>query len=140
MARTEHISRLAELELFSSCSKKDLQTIAKSSTEVDVLAGATIVEQGDMGTEAFVILDGEAVVKRNGRKIASLTAGDEIGELSLLDRGPRTAYVEAVTDMRLLRINSKDFSSLLQETPGLAMKMLASLAGRVRELDRKIFC
>jgi CRP/FNR family transcriptional regulator, cyclic AMP receptor protein len=139
MARTEHISRLAELELFSSCSKKDLQTIAKSSTEVDVLAGATIVEQGDMGTEAFVILDGEAVVKRNGRKIASLTAGDAIGELSLLDRGPRTAYVEAVTDMRLLRINSKDFSSLLQETPGLAMKMLASLAGRVRELDRKIF-
>ena len=79
MARTEHISRLAELELFSSCSKKDLQTIAKSSTEVDVLAGATIVEQGDMGTEAFVILDGEAVVKRNGRKIASLTAGDAIG-------------------------------------------------------------
>ncbi len=139
MARTEHISRLAELELFSSCSKKDLQSIAKSSTEVDVLAGATIVEQGDMGTEAFVILDGEAVVKRNGRKIASLTAGDAIGELSLLDRGPRTAYVEAVTDMRLLRINSKDFSSLLQETPGLAMKMLASLAGRVRELDRKIF-
>ena len=139
MARTEHISRLAELELFSSCSKKDLQTIAKSSTEVDVLAGATIVEQGDMGTEAFVILDGEAVVKRNGRKIASLTAGDAIGELSLLDRGPRTAYVEAVTDMRLLRINSKDFSSLLKETPDLAMKMLASLAGRVRELDRKFF-
>lgn len=139
MARSEHINRLGDLELFSGCSKKDLQNIAKSSDEIDVTAGSTIVEQGDMGTEAYVVLSGDAVVKRNGRKIATLGTGDAIGELSLLDRGPRTAYVEASTDMRLLRIKSKDFSSLLKDTPSLSVKMLAALAGRVRELDRKIF-
>ncbi len=139
MARNEHISRLGDLELFSGCSKKDLQNIARSSTEIDVVVGKTIIEQGDMGTEAFVILDGEATVRRNGRKIATLKAGDAIGELSLLDRGPRTAYVEAATDMRLLCISSKEFSKLLKATPSLSMKMLAALAGRVRELDRKIF-
>ncbi len=139
MARSEHISRLGDLELFSGCSKKDLQNIAKSSDEVDVNAGTTIVEQGDMGTEAYVVLSGEATVRRNGRKIATLSAGDAIGELSLLDRGPRTAYVEAATDMRLLKIDAKAFTKLLKETPSLSGKLLAALAGRVRELDRKIF-
>ena len=139
MARSEHISRLGDLELFSGCSKKDLQNIAKSSDEVDVNAGTTIVEQGDMGTEAYVVLSGEATVRRNGRKIATLSAGDAIGELSLLDRGPRTAYVEAATDMRLLKIDAKAFAKLLKETPSLSGKLLAALAGRVRELDRKIF-
>ena len=114
MARSEHISRLGDLELFSGCSKKDLQNIAKSSDEIDVNAGTTIVEQGDMGTEAYVVLSGEATVRRNGRKIATLSAGDAIGELSLLDRGPRTAYVEAATDMRLLKIDAKSFTNLLK--------------------------
>lgn len=139
MARSEHISRLGDLELFSGCSKKDLQNIAKSSDEIDVNAGTTIVEQGDMGTEAYVVLSGEATVRRNGRKIATLSAGDAIGELSLLDRGPRTAYVEAATDMRLLKIDAKSFTKLLKETPSLSGKLLAALAGRVRDLDRKIF-
>ena len=139
MARSEHISRLGDLELFSGCSKKDLQNIAKSSDEIDVNAGTTIVEQGDMGTEAYVVLSGEATVRRNGRKIATLSAGDAIGELSLLDRGPRTAYVEAATDMRLLKIDAKSFTKLLKETPSLSGKLLAALASRVRDLDRKIF-
>lgn len=139
MARSEHINRLGDLALFSGCSNKDLQNIAKSSNEIEVHAGTAVVEQGEMGTEAYVILSGDATVRRGGRKIATLSVGDAIGELSLLDRGPRTAYVEAATDMRLLRIDAKAFARLLKETPSLSGKLLTALAGRVRELDRKIF-
>ena len=139
MARTEHIDRLSTLELFRTCSKKDLQRIAKASDEINVSAGTTLMEQGDAGTEAYVILEGEAVVRRSGKKIATLTAGDAAGELALLDRRPRSAYVEASTDMRLLRLKGAAFRKVLSETPSMALNLLAAMSMRVRELDRKIY-
>ncbi|MCP3939587.1 MAG: cyclic nucleotide-binding domain-containing protein [Actinomycetia bacterium] len=139
MGRTEHIGFLSDLDLFSGCSKKDLNNIAKAADEVEVAAGDMVVDQGDQGTETFVILSGEAVVKRNGRKIATLKPGDSIGELSLLDHGPRTATVIADSDMQLLRLKSRDFARILKDSPTIAIKLAATLAAKVRELDRKIF-
>ncbi len=139
MSRAEHISRLSELELFSGCSKKELQHIARASDEIEVPAGTVLMEQGEVGQDAYVILEGEAVVRRGGRKIATVGPGDAIGELSLLDHGPRTAYVEATTDMKLLHLTSREFKGLLTETPALSLKLLSSLASRVRDLDRKIY-
>lgn len=139
MARSEHIDRLSDLDLFSGCSKRDLQNIAKASEEVDMAAGSTIVDQGDQGTEAYIVLAGDAVVRRNGRKIATLGVGDAIGEMSLLDHGPRTATVVADSDMRLLVLTSKDFTKLVKDTPTLGLKLASSLASRIRELDRQIF-
>ena len=139
MARTEHIDRLSTLALFRKCSKKDLQRIAKASDEISVAAGTTLMEQGDAGTEAYVILEGEAIVRRGGRKVATLKAGDAAGELALLDRPPRSAYVEAATDMRLLRIKGSSFRKLLSETPSMALNLLAALSTSIRDLDRKIY-
>lgn len=139
MARSEHIDKLSTLELFRTCSKKDLQRIAKASDEITVPAGTVLMEQGDAGTEAFVILEGEAVVRRSGKKIGTLTAGDAAGELALLDRRPRSAYVEAVTDMRLLRLKGSAFRKVLSDTPSMALNLLAAMSMRVRELDRKIY-
>ena len=92
-----------------------------------------------MGREAYVILEGTATVKRNRRKIADLGAGESVGELSLLDLGPRTATVEAATDLRILVLSARALTGLLDDSPALARKMLAAMAGRVRDLDRKIF-
>ena len=78
-------------------------------------------------------------MKRNRRKIAEIGPGESVGELSLLDLGPRTATVEAGTDLKLLVIEARAFSGLLDDSPALARKMLAALANRVRDLDRKIF-
>jgi CRP-like cAMP-binding protein len=78
-------------------------------------------------------------VKRNGRKVGTLGPGDAIGELSLLDHGPRTATVTADTPMTLLVLSAREFAGVLDEVPGLAQKLLAQLARRVRELDRQIY-
>jgi len=139
MARTEHIDRLSTLALFRKCSKKDLQRIAKASDEISMAAGTTLMEQGDAGTEAYVILEGEAIVRRGGRKVATLKAGDAVGELALLDRLPRSAYVEAATDMRLLCLKGASFRKLLSETPSMALNLLAALSMSIRDLDRKIY-
>jgi CRP-like cAMP-binding protein len=139
MARASHTEHLSKVPLFSALSNKDLQKVAKASDEVTLPAGKVLMEQGQTGREAFVILEGEAVVKRNGRKVATLGPGACIGELALLDRGPRTMTVEAASDMKALVLGQREFSGVIDEVPGIAHKLLASLAGKVRELDQKAF-
>ena len=140
MARQKsHLDHLASVSLFSACSKKELQAVARASDQVELAAGRALCEQGSIGREAFVILDGKAEVKRNGRKVAELGPGDTFGELALLDHGPRTATVAAVTPLTVLVIGAREFAGILDEVPPIAHKLLKSLAGMVRELDTKTY-
>jgi CRP-like cAMP-binding protein len=68
--------------------------------------------------------------------INRLTSGDFFGEVSLIDRGPRTATVIAETDMTLLVINSKSFDYLLDTVPGLQKKILISLYQYFRRAEK----
>ncbi|MCB0978055.1 MAG: cyclic nucleotide-binding domain-containing protein [Acidimicrobiales bacterium] len=137
--RSKHLDSLAAIPLFSALSKRDLQKIAKATNEITRPAGSMLVDQGDLGREAFFIVEGSATVKRNGRKVGTLGPGDAVGELSLLDHGPRTATVTAETDLVVLVLSSREFSGILEEVPSLAHKMLGQLASRVRQLDREIY-
>ena len=138
-SRTKHLEHLAEIPLFSALSKRDLTRIAKASNEITVPAGHVLVDQGDAGREAFVIIDGTASVKRNGRKVGTLVAGNSVGELALLDHGPRTATVTADTELTALVLSAREFAGVIEEVPGLAQKLLGELAARVRDLDRQIY-
>lgn len=138
MARSP-IDHLASVSLFSACSKKELQAVARASDQVDLAEGRALCEQGSIGREAFIILDGTAEVKRNGRKVATLGPGSTFGELALLDHGPRTATVTATSPLKVLVIGAREFAGILDEVPPIAHKLLKSLAGMVRELDAKTY-
>ena len=97
-SKRAYLDHLRNVPLFSSCSTRELQTIAKAADELTVPAGHQLTDQGQMGREAFVLIDGSVTVKRNGKKVTNLGPGSVVGELSLLDHGPRTATV--VTDNR----------------------------------------
>ena len=138
MARKDSkLDHLAQVRLFRACSRKELTTIGRASDEVRVAAGKTIVEEGQTGHEFFLILEGNATVQRNGRKVATLGPGDYFGELALLDRGPRNATVKADGDMEVLVLGQREFSGVLDEVPTIAHKLLASMATRLREADAK---
>ena len=77
--------------------------------------------------------------KRNGKKVATLGPGSVVGELSLLDHGPRTATVTTDSDTTVLVIEQRHFLGVLEDVPSLARKLLATLAGRVREFDRQYY-
>jgi len=139
MARQSHLDHLAAVPLFSACSKKELQAVARATDEVTVPAGKHLCEQGAIGREAFVIVEGSAEVRRNGRKVATLGPGDSVGELALLDHGPRTATVTALEDTTVLVIGAREFAALIDDVPPIAHKLLKSLAARIRELDKKTY-
>src|SRR5947209_14232669 len=133
--RDTYLDHLAEVPLFSAATRKDLQQIARASDEVDVKAGRVLVEEGRPGHEFFLILEGTATVRRGSRKVAELGPGQYFGELSLLDRGPRTATVTADTDMKVLVLGQREFLGVLDDVPGLAYKILRIMAHRLREAD-----
>ncbi|MBP9054254.1 MAG: cyclic nucleotide-binding domain-containing protein, partial [Ilumatobacteraceae bacterium] len=97
----EHLRRVA---LFAGLTKKELEQVASAGSEVDVAAGKVLMEQGHSGSDAFIVLKGTFVVRRNGRKVAELNAGDIAAELALLDDGPRSATVECISDGSVLVI------------------------------------
>ncbi len=138
MGRDAYLDHLATVPLFAACSRKDLQTIARASDEVRVEQGRMLVEEGQPGHEAFVIMEGTARVERSGTTVVELGPGDYFGELALLDGGPRTASVVAATPMTLLVLGQREFSGAIDAVPGLAHKLLAALAARVRELDERV--
>jgi len=138
-SKRAYLDHLRNVPLFASCSNRELQTIAKATDELTVPAGHVLTDQGQMGREAFVIVDGSATVKRNGKKVATLGPGSVVGELSLLDHGPRTATVTADSDATVLVIEQRHFLGVLEDVPALARKLLATLAGRIREFDRQYY-
>jgi CRP-like cAMP-binding protein len=138
MARRDvKLEHLGHTWLFSSCNKKELGLIGRASDEVEVDAGRLLCEEGKPGFEFFLILDGRAGVSRGGRKIATLRRGQYFGELSLLDRKPRSASVTSETPMQLLVLDQREFDGIMDRVPGLAHKLLTAMAERLREADAK---
>lgn len=139
MTKKTAADHLSNVPMFSGCSKKELAAIARSSDRIDVADGHALTTQDESSREAFVILSGKAVVKRNGRKVAELGPGDSVGELGLLDHGVRTATVVADGPVEVLVIGPREFSALLHDVPSLSKKLLRHLAETVRELDTKSY-
>ncbi len=130
---------LGDIWLFSACSASQLRTIRKAVEEIDVPPGRVLCEEGTVGREFFFIVEGTAAVKRNGRKSAVLTPGQYFGELSLLDRKPRSATVVSDTEMKLLVLEQRRFNGLLDAIPALSHKLLVAMASRLREADARAF-
>jgi len=111
--------------------------IEKSYSDSDI-----IIRQGDKGREMFIIQKGEAEVTTSvdGKEIvlAILTRGDFFGEMSLLEKVPRSATVRAKGDTRLLVLNTGSFLLKIRRDPTFAFDILKRMSQRVRKLSEKV--
>jgi CRP/FNR family transcriptional regulator, cyclic AMP receptor protein len=131
-----YIEHLRNLSMFQGFSRRDLERIAAVSEVVDIPAGTTLVAEGSIGNDAYVVLAGTVVIQRNGRKVREMPIGAVFGELALLDKGVRTATAVCTTECTLLMLSRPGFLGVVEQVPDLTHKLLASLATRVRELDK----
>lgn len=129
------VTLLAKVPLFEDLSKKDLRSIEEAAREVEFAAGRTIVEQGSSGVAFHLILSGKATVKVGGRSKAKLGPGDYFGEISLIDRGPRSASVVAESKVTTLSLASWNFMQIVDSTPTIGRKLLVGLCRRIRETE-----
>jgi CRP-like cAMP-binding protein len=123
---------LANVALFSACTDKELDRLARHAEIVDFLAGDVLMTQGETGHEFYAIIDGEVGVTTGGETVAKLGSGAYVGEMALLDPGPRTATVTALRDTQAVLLSSREFYAAIDEVPGLSRKLLAGMAKRLR--------
>jgi CRP-like cAMP-binding protein len=132
------IDLLAGVPLFAGLSRRHLRRIAEHADVARFREREPIVEAGQPGGTFHVILEGEARVDRNGRTIDRMAPGDFFGEISLLDGGLRTATVIAETPVTTIRIFKRSFDRVVASDPGVASKILQTVARRLREAQRSI--
>lgn len=137
MAHDDIVARLEMVPLFSTCSQRELNVIARAAKEVSHPAGTVIAREGEFGIGLFLILEGMCLVTVGGRERARLGPGDFFGEIALIDGGPRTATVTALTDVRLIGLTEWVFRGLLREHPSIALKTLESVASRLRAVSKE---
>ena len=134
-SRDAKVALLGDVALFRLCTKRELSRIASLAEEVEAPAGKTLTQEGEPGWEFFVVAHGTATARRGNRKVATIGPGSFFGEMSLLDQGPRSATVTADTDMHLLVLSSRSVSSLIDEVPSVARRILQGMAERLRDSE-----
>ena len=137
MAAPNVANKLAQVPIFAGCSKRELAIITRAAKEVSHKEGTVIAREGERGIGLFLILEGQCNVTIGGKTKARLGPGDFFGEVALLDGGPRTATVTAMSPVRLVGITGWVFRGLLMEHPSIALRTLESVAGRLRSVSKE---
>lgn len=131
----ERAAALRAVPLFKGCDEKELARIDSLVDEIEVPAGETLTREGKVGQQSFVILAGEASVVLRDRSLARLHDGEFFGEMAVLAAGrPCSATVTAITPMRLLVLDPRSFTAVL-EIPSVARKVIVGLVERLRDAE-----
>lgn len=135
MVKDEKLEKLRRVPIFAGLGGRELERLGMLTDEVDLPAGRVLMRQGDRGEELFVFLRGAARVERDGRLVAERMAHEFVGEIALVDGGPRTATVTLTEDSALLVVGRSQFQQLLEEFPNVRLEVLEALARRVRSAE-----
>ncbi|MDX8396933.1 MAG: Crp/Fnr family transcriptional regulator [Mariprofundaceae bacterium] len=127
-----------KVALFSEFDKQELDAVVALATTHNVGKNNVIVHEGEDGNSMFVVLQGSVKISYysiDGREVilSLLEEGAFFGEMSLLDKQPRSATVTTLEASKIAQIRRKDFERLLLSTPSLSLKLLAEVVGRLRK-------
>jgi CRP-like cAMP-binding protein len=126
--------QLSRIPLFSDLNQRQLKRVARDVKERTFKEGTSIVRQGEMsGIGFFLLVDGEAGVFIDDRRVAKLGPGDHFGELALITEGTRTATVTALTELRCLEPKAWDFRKIAKEHPDITWKLLQHVTSVLSE-------
>lgn len=131
LARNRKSDLIRQVPLFARCTRAEVAEIASIADELTLPDGKVLMEEGERGREFFVLLEGSAEVRRNGRKVNTLGPGDFFGEIALVSRAPRTATVKTTSPAQVLVIVDHDFRRLLDQSPRIQLRVLEALAERL---------
>ena len=123
------------MPLFSGVSRAGLEELGGIADEIDVRAGTVLTHEGYREGFFFVIVSGTVRIERGGRTLNTLGPGDFLGEIALLDGGPRTATATAETPSRILSMTYQMFHELLDASPEIRAAIMEAVGARLRALD-----
>jgi len=133
---------LHKMPLFRFLTYQELVRVLNITDVRSYAKGASVVQEGDMGDEMFIVLTGAVKVHSGDAEFARLEPGQHVGEMALIDRAPRSASVSALEPSKLLTIRRRDFFDLIRKHHDIAVKLLWSFLGelstRLRSTSRDL--
>ena len=137
MKLEDKITQLQSVECIRPLPQESIRKLASECDEMSLISGQTVFEDGDSGESMFIVLSGAVGVYKKNKKIATRGPGEFIGEMALMQSGPRSATAKAVSESCLLKIDKKDFFSYMGSNPQALFAVLKTLSDRSREdLDK----
>ena len=113
----------------------DVGPVEAAGEAIEIPDGSTLMAQGEAGDRCYVVLEGRAAVIIDGQQWGDVGPGECVGEMALLDSGPRSATVTATTPMVVFALGAEAFSDLLDRMPILRDRLTAGLVRRLRASD-----
>ena len=128
---------LRSMPLFKHLTYKELMRLLNVTVVRNYVANDQIVTEGELSDELFIILSGKVRLHKGDAFITHLSRGAHLGEMSLVDRSPRSASATAEEASRALMLRRKDFFEIIRKEPVLATKLLWSFVQVLTERLRK---
>lgn len=137
---TTKMETLKKIPLFASLNFKEMAQVLEVAQVRNIEKGVEIIREGSTGEDMYIILKGKVDIIAGGHKVAELKPGNFFGEMSLIDRSPRSATVKTITDCKMLRITRSEFFPLLKREARIGLKVfwsfLQNMNKRLRDNDR----
>ncbi len=139
----ERTMTLKAVPFFTQLSDHELDVVRAVATEKTYPKSAVVLTEGEMGDSLYMIQSGKVKVfigDEDGREIILkiLGPGDFFGEMSMIDKQPRSASVNTIEASTFLVLSHAGFEKCVEQSPRIANMVMRVLAQRVREADRKI--
>lgn len=125
---------LRNVMLFANLPESELESVANLCHERILERGEVLAEQGGPGDELFIVTDGFMEVSIGGqdeanRVVVNLGRGQIIGEMALIDQGPRSATVRAISDPTIVQvIRREDFNALCEKNTRIGYIVMKDIA------------
>jgi CRP/FNR family transcriptional regulator, cyclic AMP receptor protein len=126
---------LEQVPLFAGISAAGIEELGAIADEVEVRAGTVLTHEGAREGFFFIVVEGTVRIERGGRLVNTIGPGEFLGEIALLDGGPRTATAVTETPCLLLSLTYQMFHELLDASPEIRTAILEAVGRRLRELD-----
>ncbi len=137
MSIDQEVEILRRIPIFSQIDAAKLKLMAFASERLTYKAGQTLFKQGEMGDAAYIVLDGTADIlvdtAEGPLRVAQLSENEIIGEIAILCDIPRTASVQAATELTTLKITKELFFRMIMDFPEMGVEVMRVLAHRLEQ-------
>ena len=130
---SEYLVTLRAVPLFRSLSLRQARAIALRARRAEFSPPSTIVREGQPAESFFLVERGTAKVLVDGEEKGTLGPGGYFGEIALIDGRPRSATVEAITQVSLIELPSAAFLRLVESDPSVGRAISTELLRRLRD-------
>lgn len=137
ISTVEKVLILKSINLFGQIPSEELSQIAEISDEVEFETGESLMQEGEIGDELYLIVEGKVRVHKGEISLVELGERECVGEMSILDSEPRSASVTALEEVRALKVRREDFTEIMSEKVTIAQGIIKVLLKRLREANTK---